>query len=112
MQVNYPFTYSFKCGNLHDVRGTSHRFCILLSLHSATRRVGDRLLVCLQFSCGVLNLQQFLDVRLHPGEGGVAVDHVLHGCILQLAAVYEDLLAVLIISLDQLLTVLSWRKML
>jgi len=93
---------------LHDVRGTSHRFCILLSLHSATRRVGDRLLVCLQFSCGVLNLQQFLDVRLHPGEGGVAVDHVLHGCILQLAAVYEDLLAVLIISLDQLLAVLSY----
>ena len=100
-------TYSFKCCSLRDVRGTGHRNCILSSFHPATRRVDERLLVCLQFSCGVLNLQQFLDVRLHPGERGVAANHVLHGCILQLAAVYEDILAVLIIFLDQLLAILS-----
>ena len=52
-------------------------------------------------------MQQFLDVGLDPGEGGVAVDHVLHGCVLQLAAVDEDLRAVLIICLDQLLAVLG-----
>ena len=101
-------TYSFKCGTLHDIRGTGDRFCILLSFDSpATRRVNETLLVCLQFSCGVLNLQQLLHVRLHPGERGVAANHILHGGILQLAAVYEDILAVLIIGLDQLLTILS-----
>ena len=100
-------TYSFKCCTLRDVRSTGNRFCILSSLDPATRRVDQTLLVCLQFSCGVLNLQQFLDVRLHPGQRGVAANHELHGCILQFAAVYEDSLAVLIIILDQLLTILS-----
>ena len=97
---------------MHDIRGTGDRFCILLSFNSATRRVNETLLVCLQFSCGVLHLQQLLHVRLDPGEGGVAADHVLHSSVLQLAAVDEDGFAVLIISLDQLLAVLSWRKML
>ena len=81
-----------------------------MSFDSASRRGNETLLVCLQFSCGILNLQQFFHVRLHPSEGGVAVNHELHGCILQLAAVYEDLLAVLIISLDQLLAILGWRE--
>ena len=110
MSSSKYLTYSFKCCTLHDIRGTGDRFCILLSFDSATRRVNETLLVCLQFSCGILDLQQFFDVRLHPAERGVAANHELHGGILQLAAVYEDLLAVLIIILDQLLTVLGWRK--
>ena len=94
---------------MRDVSSAGHRFCVLLSSHSAsgTRGVDDTLLVCLQLSGGVLDLQQLLHVRLHPGEGGVAADHVLHGSVLQLAAVDEDSFAVLIISFDQLLTVLS-----
>ena len=92
-----------------DVRSTGHCFFVLSSFHSSTTSGGvdETFLVRLQFSCGVLNLQQFLDVRLDPSEGGVAVDHVLHCCVLQFAAVDEDLLAVLIIFLDQLLAVLG-----
>ena len=94
---------------MRDVRGAGDGFCVLLSFHppTRTRRVDNTLLVCLQFSCGVLHLQQLLHVRLDPSEGGVAADHVLHSSVLQLAAVDEDGFAVLIISLDQLLAVLS-----
>ena len=109
-------TYNIQCGELSDVGCTSNWFWIFLPLLSpprsccASRARDYSRQGCLQLLAGILNFGELHHIGLDRGGGGVAFDHVLQCCILQLAAVDEGLLTVFVVLFKLILNILSLNK--
>ena len=109
---NFSYSYSCQCCNFSSVSSTGDYFTCLLSLNSSSSAIGwggnNRGQDSVNFTDGVLDLQEILKNSLHWGGGCVTFYHILQSLILKFVTSNECWLTTLVIGIKQFFCIFGY----